>query len=231
MALDPIDKSILMLVQVMAWCRQVTSHYYSQCSPRSMLQYGINKPQWMINQKRKNSYNLLVNWLIFSCNSYDVGIWELVKKLMESCYVITKLQICIQHYDPGIWKKNKFLKVLTGIPPGEGNKPYLSRDTRVHGATKLISFVGWFSPHLKSENLYLFLNISFIFGRCHCSISHHSPGHHQPWHWHFDSARSTGLCPSWKRISIICLILILRNNVKNNYFYVSSKQMNTSIGR
>ena len=35
------------LVQVMAWCRQATSHYPSWCWPRSLSPYGINKPQWV----------------------------------------------------------------------------------------------------------------------------------------------------------------------------------------
>ena len=39
------DKSTL--VQVMAWCRQATSHYLSQCWPRSMLPYGITRPPWV----------------------------------------------------------------------------------------------------------------------------------------------------------------------------------------
>ena len=30
------------LVQVMAWCRQATSHYMSQCWPRSMSPYGVS---------------------------------------------------------------------------------------------------------------------------------------------------------------------------------------------
>ena len=37
------DKSTL--VQVMAWCRQATSHYLSKCWPRSMLPYGVTRPQ------------------------------------------------------------------------------------------------------------------------------------------------------------------------------------------
>ena len=37
------DKSTL--VQVMAWCRQATSHYLSQCWPRSMLPYDVTRPQ------------------------------------------------------------------------------------------------------------------------------------------------------------------------------------------
>ena len=34
-------------VQVMAWCRQATSRYLSQCWPRSMLTYGVTRPQWV----------------------------------------------------------------------------------------------------------------------------------------------------------------------------------------
>ena len=34
-------------VQVMAWCRQATSHYLSQCWPRSLSPYGITRPQWV----------------------------------------------------------------------------------------------------------------------------------------------------------------------------------------
>ena len=35
------------LVQVMAWCRQTTSHYLSQCWPRSLSPYGVTRPQWV----------------------------------------------------------------------------------------------------------------------------------------------------------------------------------------
>ena len=36
-----------LLVQVMAWCCLITSHYLSQCWPRSMSPYGVNKLQWV----------------------------------------------------------------------------------------------------------------------------------------------------------------------------------------
>ena len=39
------DKSTL--VQVMAWCHQATSHYLSQCWPRSMSPNGVTRPQWV----------------------------------------------------------------------------------------------------------------------------------------------------------------------------------------
>ena len=35
------------LVQIMAWCRQATSHYLRQCWPKSMLSYGVPRPQWV----------------------------------------------------------------------------------------------------------------------------------------------------------------------------------------
>ena len=44
-SLNPIDVSTL--VQAMAWCQQATSHYLSQCWPRSLLQYDITRPQWV----------------------------------------------------------------------------------------------------------------------------------------------------------------------------------------
>ena len=48
------DKSTL--VQVLAWCRQATSHYLSQCWPRSMSPYGFTRPQW-VNTSRKNCWH------------------------------------------------------------------------------------------------------------------------------------------------------------------------------
>ena len=38
------------LVQVMAWCRQATSHYLRQCWPRSLSLYGVTRPQWVKSQ-------------------------------------------------------------------------------------------------------------------------------------------------------------------------------------
>ena len=46
------DKSTL--VKVMAWCRQATSHYLSQCWPRSLSLYGVTRPQcvnWAMSRR------------------------------------------------------------------------------------------------------------------------------------------------------------------------------------
>ena len=43
----------LTLVQVMAWCRQATSHYLSSCWPICMSSYGITRPQCVDQIGRK----------------------------------------------------------------------------------------------------------------------------------------------------------------------------------
>ena len=52
------------LVQVMAWCRQATSHYLSQCWPRSVSPYGITRQQWvkLFMSQLDNAYLLISNW-------------------------------------------------------------------------------------------------------------------------------------------------------------------------
>ena len=45
--LQHLTDDLSTLVQVMAWCSQTRSHYLSQCWLRSMLPYGIAKPQWI----------------------------------------------------------------------------------------------------------------------------------------------------------------------------------------
>ena len=46
MSLDFTDDEST-LVKVMAWCHQATSHYLSQCWPRSLSPYGVTRPQWV----------------------------------------------------------------------------------------------------------------------------------------------------------------------------------------
>ena len=51
------DKSTL--VQVMAWCRQATNHYLSQCWPRSLSPYGVTRSQRV---KAATKWPLLYRW-------------------------------------------------------------------------------------------------------------------------------------------------------------------------
>ena len=53
------DKSTL--VQVKALCRQATSHYLNQCWPRSLLQYGITRPQCV--NSMSTSCEIALRWM------------------------------------------------------------------------------------------------------------------------------------------------------------------------
>ena len=68
MSLDFTDDQST-LVQVMAWCRQATSHYLSQCWPRSLSPYGVTdtRPQWI--KDSVSTSNMVVNSLRL-CNAF-----------------------------------------------------------------------------------------------------------------------------------------------------------------
>ena len=51
------DKSTL--VQVMAWCRQATSHCLSQCWISSLSPYGVTRPQWINSLSPRRCVNNL----------------------------------------------------------------------------------------------------------------------------------------------------------------------------
>ena len=53
------------LVQAMAWCRQVTSHYLNQCRPISVSSHGFTRWQWVNVWFIKVQYNLKGSHLPF----------------------------------------------------------------------------------------------------------------------------------------------------------------------
>ena len=77
MSLDLTDDKSTM-VQVMAWCHQAPSHYLNQCWPRSLLQCGITRPQW-VNMNLHTVCALL--WLdIYHLNPYRPRLhWQTTK--------------------------------------------------------------------------------------------------------------------------------------------------------
>ena len=70
------DKSTL--AQVMAWCRQATSHYLSQCCPRSLSPYGITRPHWVNTLRlRRNRRHFADD--IFKCIFFNENVSILIK--------------------------------------------------------------------------------------------------------------------------------------------------------
>ena len=60
------DKSTL--VQVMAWCRQATSHYLNQCWPKSLSPYGVTRPQCVKAMELPQSCTKPLIYLLPSCS-------------------------------------------------------------------------------------------------------------------------------------------------------------------
>ena len=72
---------------VMAWCRQATSHDLSQCCPGCMSSHGVTKP-WCVNNK--------TSCLSFAC----INIWNDSRKTLE------KQKWYVDTYDPIIANLN-----------------------------------------------------------------------------------------------------------------------------
>ena len=72
---DLTDKSTL--VQVMAWCRQATSHYMSQWWPWSMSPYGITRPQW-------------VDLIMLSWHGNVLYHWSFVRRIHQFSYWVAE---------------------------------------------------------------------------------------------------------------------------------------------
>ena len=75
------------LVQVMAWCRQATSHYLSHCFPRSLSLYGVTRPQ-----RVKINWNLVCPLHPFSSiNHFEIVNWKTpleIEPLREFCWTL-----------------------------------------------------------------------------------------------------------------------------------------------
>ena len=67
-------------VQVMAWCRQATSHYLSKCWPSSMWPYGVARPQCVNSLQPRD--------IIWRCGSWwtlvMVMVWCLTRSLTST---------------------------------------------------------------------------------------------------------------------------------------------------
>ena len=76
------DKSTL--VQVMAWCRQATSHYLNQCWPRSPTPYAVTRPQW-VNPVWVDYGNRYEAPSIIDPRFTDLNFWPRASGSYEDC--------------------------------------------------------------------------------------------------------------------------------------------------
>ena len=90
------DKSIL--VQVMAWCQQATSHYLSQCWFSSLSPYGVTRPQWANSHTRCRPFEKKNNWKIWLVIKISWNI-SIAKKIIKNFSRHTKLLTFIAKND------------------------------------------------------------------------------------------------------------------------------------
>ena len=74
------------LVQVMAWCRQATSHCLNQCCPRSPTPYGVTRPQWV------NPINMVFR---FGNNKTDIIGWCVEDDFKAQLYISVMLFVLV----------------------------------------------------------------------------------------------------------------------------------------
>ena len=101
------------LVQVMAWCRQATSHYLSQCWPRFLSPYGVTRPQWV------NSCFHFDGLMQDRCNSSALAIEIRLSCINPSIWLHTishEMFICDQLYSACTILLWHFLKTFIGFP-------------------------------------------------------------------------------------------------------------------
>ena len=72
------DKSTL--VQVMAWCRQATNHYLSQCWPISLSPNGVTRPQWVNPLMASDTRFFCIKYIV--CHNFNmkwiVGVQQII---------------------------------------------------------------------------------------------------------------------------------------------------------
>ena len=117
MSLDFTDNQST-LVQVMARCRKATSHYLSQCWPRSLSPYGVTRPQWV--EMHSLSFGLVmvsVQFIVSMIASLaDSNLQQDVRLHKDDIYVYIYMISCNHpHIIICKWGKLKCQEILQGL--------------------------------------------------------------------------------------------------------------------
>ena len=116
------------LVQVMAWCRQATSHYLSQSWPRSLLPYGVARPQCV----NSDCFSILVSLgLSLPTNTFP-KIFQNHKSETTSIYITQQAMISPDLFLLHIWYLLHITKMFPQI-----NIVYDHRKIRKHALNSM----------------------------------------------------------------------------------------------
>ena len=126
------------MVQVVAWCREATSHYLGQNWSRSMSPYGISRLQWVKlvtswdyfrTIKSVISYGLDHAMMSVSINTYMIFALCTAVTFLRPCFVAkSKANLAIRREfsrvmifkhsttPPTLWNQRNFIKFMLWIP-------------------------------------------------------------------------------------------------------------------
>ena len=108
------------LVQVMAWCRQATSHYLSQCWPRFMSPCGVTRPQCVKMLSLDTCYGLssmtLLVKLLSECHRIPDHKPILAQVMTRGCpaTIHSLPESIFTHIYVSIWRKWATMSYLIG---------------------------------------------------------------------------------------------------------------------
>ena len=113
------DKSTL--VQVMAWCRQATSHYLSQCWPRSLSPYGATRPQWVMwyfqAEKRVSSLQTGFSNVFLSIKMLDFLTKVHWRSIDDQTISVKAMVLCCQSINHHMnWPNSQIPEYTCSIP-------------------------------------------------------------------------------------------------------------------
>ena len=77
------------LVRVIIWCQQPTSHYHNQCWPSSMMPYGITRSQWVNGTTAQ--YDIIMHTILVCKHEDVIHALILISSLKQAmiCYDIS----------------------------------------------------------------------------------------------------------------------------------------------
>ena len=114
-------------VQVIAWCRQVTSHYLSQCWPKPMSPYGVSRPR-RVNSlvpgrseyDVKNAMSIFFNQLLFSSLLTIIPSDDCHRTLL----MISQPGSGTSHYLSQCWSTGSSMSPDNGVTKPQWVNPY-----------------------------------------------------------------------------------------------------------
>ena len=115
------------LVQIMAWCHQVTSHCLKQCWTSYMTPYKPSRPQWVKSQSHQ---------IVRFCNFTIVDNFMSERLVVRVSYVL-RIQSCIILEWSYEWSNEKLCD-CSGLEKGPISRSVLANRTTCPGGLRLI---------------------------------------------------------------------------------------------